>query len=86
MILENGSFQALLGMKYNSLTKSSAEITIFPFKMAGGSQARGRPIITSLERLSLYTEECQGAFEITFQSTNSFRLAFLPFLAESPIA
>lgn len=65
MVLENGSFQALLGMEKNSLTKAFTEIAVFAFEMTGGTEASQWPIFTTFGSLGMNLVESQGAFRIT---------------------
>lgn len=64
MILENGSFEAILGMEQDGLAKASAEVAVLPFEMTGGAQRREGPVLTPFLGLGLHLEEGQGALEI----------------------
>jgi hypothetical protein len=57
VILENGGLQPVLGVEQHGLAKTSAEITVFPFEMAGGTQVGQRPVLALFDGLGLNLEK-----------------------------
>ncbi len=64
MILENGSFEAILGMEQDGLAKASAEVAVLSLEMTGGAQGGKRPILAPFLGQGLHLKESQGTLEI----------------------